>query len=253
MNIRQSVRFLAYRVMAEIKSDLNRSYLGVFWWFLEPCLYIGAFYMLFGLGIRRGGEDFFLFLVCGLVPWKWFASVVSGSSNVILANRSLILQVYLPKYLLPLIVLSTNTLKFLVMGLVALPLILLSSDGSIDVMGLVGIFLLNLYFNLAVGLLVAAIVPFARDLQFVINNGLILLMFLSGIFYSLGELSTAIADVLAYNPLVYIVQGYRMALLGNVEVSSASFAYVAICASVFAVVGFGLLHRFDRYYVKNLD
>ncbi|MBL4567407.1 MAG: ABC transporter permease, partial [Porticoccus sp.] len=87
--------------MAELKAESSRSYLGFFWWILEPALYMVAFYIVFALVFQRGGPGFIPFLLCGLVVWKWFGSVVSGSANVILSSSALIRQVYIPKYLLP--------------------------------------------------------------------------------------------------------------------------------------------------------
>src|ERR1051325_10982390 len=100
--------------LADLHADAARGYVGFAWWVLEPLLYMAAFYVAFGLGIRQGGEHKLLFLLCGLVPWKWFQSSVQTSGGIIQANAGLIQQVYLPKYILPWMVLVTNGMKFLI-------------------------------------------------------------------------------------------------------------------------------------------
>ena len=47
---------------------------------------MGAFYVLFGIGLRQGGDNFLFFLLCGLVPWKWFSSTLNSGSRSIVAN-----------------------------------------------------------------------------------------------------------------------------------------------------------------------
>ena len=87
---------------------------------------MGAFYVLFGIGLRQGGDNFLFFLLCGLVPWKWFSSTLNSGSRSIVANAGLINQVYLPKYVFPLIVVVINTFKFTLVFPVLLLILILS-------------------------------------------------------------------------------------------------------------------------------
>ena len=72
------------------------------WWIVEPLLCVGVFYIVFELGLRRGGDGFVAYLLCGLVTWKWFDGTVRSSASIISMGLGLMHQVYLPKYLLPL-------------------------------------------------------------------------------------------------------------------------------------------------------
>ena len=47
-----------YKTWADLRAEASRAYIGFLWWFIEPILYMGTFYVLFGLGLRMGGEGF---------------------------------------------------------------------------------------------------------------------------------------------------------------------------------------------------
>ena len=111
---------ILFKTWADLRAEASRAYIGFLWWFIEPILYMATFYLLFGLGLRYGGENFVYFLLCGLVPWKWFSSTISNGSRAIEANAGVIHQVYLPKYILPSITVMINTVKFSII----LPLLL---------------------------------------------------------------------------------------------------------------------------------
>ena len=70
-----------------------------------------VYYLVFGLLLNRGGENFPVFLLTGLVPWMWFSKAVSGSSNSILAGQNLMLQVGLPSVVFPLTTFVQSILK----------------------------------------------------------------------------------------------------------------------------------------------
>src|SRR5690606_21854583 len=95
------IDLMFYKAYAELRAEATRAYLGFLWWFLEPVLFLAIFYAIFETGLRRGGAAFVPFLLCGLVPWKWFASTVMGCANVMSRNYGIIQQVYVPKLVLP--------------------------------------------------------------------------------------------------------------------------------------------------------
>ena len=72
---------------------------------------MGVYYLVFGLLLQRGGENYPVFLLTGLIPWMWFMKAVNGSSNSIIAGQNLMLQVGLPSIVFPLVSLLQATLK----------------------------------------------------------------------------------------------------------------------------------------------
>ena len=77
-------------------------------------MFMLVFYLVFGLGMRQGGPEYAPFLLCGMVPWKWFDGSVRQASTALVANVGLMQQVFVPKYILVLTQLVTNSVKFLI-------------------------------------------------------------------------------------------------------------------------------------------
>ena len=244
---------IMFKTWADLRSEVSRAYIGFLWWFLEPILYMAAFYLVFGLGLRMGGEGFVFFLLCGLVPWKWFASTVSNGSKAIETGAGMLHQVYLPKVVLPTIVVISNSLKFLLILFMLLIFLLINGfEASIKWIGLLPIVLCQLVLVWSFTCLSAAILPFVPDLRYVIDNGLLLLMFVSGVFFSIEGLSEPVKSVLYLNPVALLLDAYRLVLLDSVWPSWTSLVSVLLFSSLLGAIALWILLWLDRRYAKVL-
>lgn len=242
---------IAYRVWAELRSETARSYLGILWWVLEPLLFMAVFYVVFGIGLRQAGEDFVAFLLCGLIPWKWLDSAVRGSSTSILGSVGLMQQVYLPKWILPLTVIGINTVKFFIV--LAVLLLFLACYGVVSFwtwIYLPLVLLSQLVMILAFSLLAAALVPLLPDLRYVINNGMLLLFFLSGIFFRIDQLTLDVQWLLYYNPVLILLESYRSLLLYGTNPDWLPLLTVNVLMLILLGFSVLMLSRFDRFYPR---
>ena len=245
------LELVLYKGLADLNSDASRAYIGFLWWILEPLLYMGAFYVAFGLGIRGGGVDMLLFLLCGLVPWKWFSSTVQNGSDTIPINNGLIQQIYLPKYILPWVSLVTSGIKFLIiLSLLLVFTVCIGHWPTLAWLALPVLVLAELLFTIAVTSLAAAVVPLLPDLGLIIDNGLIVMMFLSGIFFNMKNLPPTVRTLLEINPIVPVINGYRAVLMDGTWPAWGSLAWVVGISAIMYAVAFRILQRFDRIYPK---
>ena len=241
-----------YRGVSELRAEASRSYLGIIWWVMEPLLYVGVFYLVFEMGLRRGGEDFVPYLLCGLVPWKWFDGTVKTASTVLSSSVGLMGQLYLPKYLLPLSVLVTNTLKFFIILAILLLFLALMGVNWLNpaLPWLTLVVIAQLLLILAVGGLAAAVVPLLPDLRYVVSYGLTMLFFMSGIFFSLSDLSEEAQFYLKYNPMLHIIEAYRSILLHGAVPDLRGLGLVMLGSLAVLVGVVVMFHRFDRTYPR---
>jgi lipopolysaccharide transport system permease protein len=238
-------------VYTDLRTEVARRFLGFLWWVIEPVMFMAVFYVVFGLGMRQGGPDYAPFLLCGMVPWKWFDGSVRQAGISIVANANLIQQIFVPKYVFGLVQILSNSFKFLVvLTLLLLLVVLLGRRPSLEWLGLLPLILTQLVFILSVGLLLGALIPFAHDLKQVVDNVLMLMMFLSGIFFSAETLPDSIRPFFDYNPMVVIIESYRSIVLANHWPDWAALAYVLVVAAPMLLVGLFVLRRYDRQYPK---
>lgn len=242
-----------YKALAELRAEAARSFLGFLWWIVEPVLYMAAFYVVFGLIFERGGADFVPFLLCGLVAWKWFASTVTSAANAIPANGGLMQQVYLPKHIFPTIVLLVNTVKFLVvMGLLLVFLMSYGHTPSYAWLGLPALVLVQCLFIAAVAGLVSSIVPFVPDFKLLLDNVMMLLFFVSGVFFDIGSVPGYLQFLLNLNPMAGIIDGYRTILMQGLWPNGLYLASVLVVSLLGITLAGRILARYDRIYPKVL-
>ena len=247
------LQLIWYKGMADLHAEAARAYVGFIWWILEPLLYMVAFYVAFGMGLRgSGGGVVALSLLCGLVPWKWFASSVQNGSGIIQANSGLIMQVYLPKYVLASMVMVTNGIKFLIILSLLVLAMAVAHGASLAWLALPVVVVVEFLLALALASLAAAVVPLLPDLELVISNGLIVLMFMSGIFQDVSKLPHGLAAALALNPMVHVIRAFRVVLLEKQWPDWSALAGVMVFALVVYALALALLKRYDRVYPKLL-
>lgn len=250
----QLIDLILYRAYAELRRDIASAYLGMLWWVLEPLMYMAAFYLVFAVGIRSGGENFTSFLLCGLASWKWFASTLNQSAACVLAHRGLIQQVYLPKVILPLIPVVVNLVKFVViLALLLAFLWVMGFSPSLNWLYLLPVIAVELVFILGCSLLVAAIVPFVMDLRVLITNGLTMMMFLSGIFFSVSDFPEEVRGYFYLNPMVPVIESFRVVLLDGGVPDWRALGAVLLFSLLSGLLGFSVFRRFDRHYAKVMS
>lgn len=197
-----------------------------------------VYYLVFGVLLGRGGDGFTTFLLTGLIPWMWFNKAVSSSGNSIVAGQGLLLQVSVSPAIFPLISILQASLKQIPVFFLLLVFIWFQGvSPSLIWLNLLPLVLLQLLMTIAVGGLLAALMPFARDIGNLVPTGLTFVMFMSGIFYSYKDVPSEWQSLFLLNPIAFLLKSYREILIEGVYPSVTglvSFAFIAIigCAAV---------------------
>ncbi len=193
-----------------LRSEVQRNYLSYGWWILEPVLHMVVYYLVFGKLLQRGDENYIVFLLTGLIPWLWFSKSISGSSNSITAGQYLMLHVGLPSVVFPLVSLLQATLKQIPIFLLLFGFVWLQGySPDSHWWALLPVIIVQALLTIALACAVAAIIPFARDLSYLVPTGLMLMMFMSGIFYDYRSISPDWQGLFLSNPLAFLLKSYR--------------------------------------------
>lgn len=249
--MRHLAELVLYQVYADLRAESTRGFLGVLWWVLEPVLFVAVLYTVFRLGFRKGGEDFVLFLLCGLVIWKWFAATAAQGSRSIITKALLMQQVYLPKAVFPSVVVCTNTVKFLFTLVVLLGfLVLYGVEPALSWVILPVLVLTQFAFIAATATALAAVVPFLPDILLLVETGLFFLFFVSGIFFDIGSVSGQAGPLLALNPMAALISSYRAVLLRGEWPRFLPLAAIAVFSAISLLGTWTVMRRVDRDYPK---
>lgn len=236
-SIFQLLDLIWVKAILDLRSEVHHNFLLYGWWLIEPLLHMVAYYVIFGLLLERGGENYPVFLLTGIVPWMWFTKVVSGSSNSIIAGQNLMLQVGLPSITFPLVKILQLTLKQMPVFVLLLGFVwLLGYTPSTYWWALVPVIILQALIIIASACLVAAIIPFIRDLSYIVSTGLTLLMFLSGIFYDYRTISPDWQGLFLLNPMAFLLKCYREILVENTLPDLATLSLWGVGSAITCII-----------------
>ncbi|WFB35318.1 ABC transporter permease [Kiritimatiellota bacterium B12222] len=244
-----------YKAWSVLKSECGRTVGGALWWFVDPLLSIVIYYIAFGLILQQGGVGFVQTLCVGIIFWRWFQGSLTRGAGSIIMEKPLISKVYVPKILFPVVSVLVDTFKFLVMLVVLLSFLWVSGHPpTITYWALPVLLFVQLLFIFAMVGLFAALVPFLPDLRNMLNHGLHLMFFLSGVFFSVDQIqSEKLRQVMMLNPMVGLIAAYRRVLLEN-QWPEWSYMFPLAFVNLGGVLCVGyLLRRFDRVYPKIMS
>lgn len=240
------------KTLFNLRSEVHRNYLSYGWWVLEPLLYMVVYYVVFGFLLQRGDENFPAFLLTGLIPWMWFTKTVSASSNSIITEQNLILQVAIPPITLPLINILQATLKQLPIFLLLLGFVwLMGYSPQMHWWALLPVIMVQALLTIVIACTVAAVIPFVRDLSYLVPTGLTFMMFLSGIFYDYKMIAEEWQGLFLLNPMAFLLKCYREILLDGIAPDLITLGWWGAGSAV-ACVFIVLIYKKLRYIYPRI-
>ena len=245
------IELILFSTYAELRAERSRSYLGLIWWVLDPALMMATFWLVFGVIMHSGGPDYVPQLLVGLTLWQWMKSCMTHGGYAIWSNLGLVRQVRVPPLVFPLVAMLSDTVKFFY--IFALLLVILWSAGfppNIAYFALPPVFVAVFLFGAGVGFVIAAVVPLLPDLRFVIEQLLTVLMFLSGVVFSLASVPSPLREIMALNPVAVIMDAARGILMHGRWPDWISLAKVSAISLGVCLIGAFVVARLAPRYPK---
>jgi len=212
-------------VRRELKARYKDSILGFFWSLAKPLAMLLVYYVAIGKflhgeavpGKPGGVPAFAVFIFTGLTAWQLFSDIVVGGTGSIVANAGLIKKVYLPREVFPLSVVGAALFNFAIQLTVLVGATIMI--GQFPTGGRWWYFLLSLavlvVFSTALALLLAAVNVYLRDVQYLIEIMIMILLWASPIIYAWKFVDSALDGFLQNlylaNPMTQVVLGFQRA------------------------------------------
>lgn len=210
-------RFLLMElVKKDIKLKYRRSYLGIFWTMLEPLLTMVVLTFVFSNIYTNKSQTFPVYILTGRLLYSFFANSTKAAMKSIRSHSAMIKKVYVPKYIYPFSAVLSNFAIFLIslIMLVIVSLFFRITPTVYIVTAIVPLFLM-LVLAIGVGMILATMSVFFRDLEYLWSVVLMLVMYTSAIFYDLPALKIPASKLWLFNlnPLFLIIVNFRNAVL----------------------------------------
>lgn len=211
-------------IARDLKARYKNSALGYVWSLLNPLLMMVVFWVVFSLLLGSTIPMFPVFLIVALLPWNFAVTAVSGGMRSILDNANLVKKVYFPRDILPITVVLSNLINYLL----ALPVMFLVMAGvQLSTLGhlnfswsfafLPVIVLIQTIFLIGVALLLSTLAIFFRDTTHIVDIFIQLWIFLTPVFFALEQIATPTQAMIVrwLNPMASIIDFYRDILYGQ--------------------------------------
>jgi ABC-2 type transport system permease protein len=248
---RQTLWLLTSR---DLKVRYSTSALGYVWSILDPLVMAGIYYFVFQVVFRRSvGEDpYIVFLLSGLLPWMWFNGAVSDSTRAFIREAKLVRSTKIPRTIWVFRLVGSKGIEFaLSLPVLALFAVLGRAELHWQVVFLPLAMVMQTILVAGVGLIVAPLVVFFRDLERATKLALRFLFYASPIIYGTNDLPEGLHVLAAFNPLSGIFGLYRSAFFPEQLDLLEVLVGGGMCLVLLAV-GLGVFRASERAVLKEI-
>ena len=205
----------------DIVSFYKQTILGPIWFFIQPIFTTLIYVLVFGqiAQLSTDGAPQLLFYMAGITLWNYFAECFNKTATVFKDNASLFGKVYFPRLITPLSIVLSNLMRFAIqfcLFLAFLAWYIWRGDVQPNTVALLLpiTILIMAMMGLSFGMLFSALTTKYRDMVFLLQFGVQLLMYATPVIYPASQMPPRIAAVLAWNPLAPLFEATRYGFLG---------------------------------------
>jgi lipopolysaccharide transport system permease protein len=249
---RELLYFLVWR---DIKVRYKQTALGAAWAIIQPLLTMVVFSLFFGklASMPSDGVPYPIFSFTALVPWTFFATGLTLSSQSLVGSSNLIKKVYFPRLSIPIATVLSGIVDFLLALAVLLCMMpYFERVPTWNVVWLPLFVLLALCTSLGVGLWLSALNVQYRDVRYVVPFLTQLWLFATPIAYPSSLLHEPWRTVYGLNPMAGVVEGFRWALLGTPGLPVPLVLMSTGTALLLLVSGLFYFRRMERTFADTV-
>lgn len=207
--------FLVWR---DILVRYKQTVIGIAWVVIRPIMTMLVFTLVFGklAKLPSDGVPYSLMVFSGMLPWFFFSSALSESSNSMITNSNLLSKVYFPRIIVPTSAIIVCLVDFFLSFLVLVPFMFyygISPDWKIVALPL--FLLLAIMTALGAGLWLSALNIKYRDFRIILPFIVQIGMYVSPVGFSSSIVPDKWKLLYSLNPMVGVIDGFRWALLGG--------------------------------------
>jgi len=230
---------LVLMIKRDFVTRYRRNVLGVLWSVLNPLATMLVLTMVFSMLFRFEIHNFPVYLLSGQLMFNFFSESTNRAMGSVIGGSSIIKKIYIPKYVFSVSCVMSSLVNLLFSFVAFLFVYLITGEPLRWTLLLVPIPMLYLLvFSLGVGLILASMAVFFRDLTHIYGIGITLLMFLTPIMYPVSILPEQLFHAIHLNPMFLYVDYFReLVLYGN---TPGLWANIICLGFAFAALGLGL-------------
>lgn len=252
-------------VMLFVRRDFVAVYkqtiLGPLWYLIQPLLTTLTFTFIFGriASLPTDGLPQFLFYMSGTVVWSYFASCLTKTSETFVQNANLFGKVYFPRLAVPVSILISNLVTFLIQfGMFLLFVMYFVLRGTSIHLNWLWIalspilMLMMAGLGLGFGIIISSLTTKYRDLRFLVTFGVSLMMYATPVIYPVSAIHERFQWIILANPMTPIIETFRYAFLGAGTMDTGSLLYSFGFMLLVVIIGSIIFNRVEQTFMDTV-
>lgn len=238
----------------------KQTILGPLWFFIQPLLTTLMFLLVFNkiAGISTDGVPPLVFYMAGVTVWNYFSDCLRLTSDTFIKNASIFGKVYFPRVVIPLSIIISNFIKFIIQFCLFLAVYFYFYFNIKSLHPNAAIFLLPFYIviiaflALSFGLMISALTTKYRDLTFLIQFGIQLAMYVTPVIYPLSKIPKKYMTYILLNPVSPIMEAFKYSFTGEGYFSLYWLTYSLIFAIISFALSLAIFNRIEKTFMDTV-
>lgn len=241
-------------VRRELRGKYKGSALGFLWTFINPLCQILVYIVVFSMIVRNNLENFYVYMIVGMIPWLFFDSSLRQGAGSIRYQGDMIKKIYFPREVLPLACVTSNFVNMILCFVIVFSVIFISGIGlSLKALLFLPL-VMGIEYLLALGfsLIVSAGTVYFKDLEHITSVILMAWIYGTPIMYSIDIIPENIKWFFKLNPMTAIIESYHRILYARQLPTGKDLLYSAVFAIVLLIIGELIFAKLDDNFAEEL-
>ncbi|WP_240415740.1 acyltransferase family protein [Paenibacillus periandrae] len=208
--IYQYREMLRNMVLKDLRTRYKGSALGFLWTFMNPLLMLGIYTAVFSFIMKADIPHFPMFILVALLPWNFFSQSITGGARSMINHAELMKKVYFPREVIPLSVIGSNLINYLLTLVILIPALWLSGIPlTVTLSGFPIILLAQTLIIFPIVMFAALATVYLRDLEHILNVLMMVGFYLTPVLFPVSLIPSSYRWLFEYNPMTTIIDAYR--------------------------------------------
>ncbi|QQR96697.1 MAG: ABC transporter permease [Sphingobacteriales bacterium] len=248
-------------LIRDIAVNYKQTVLGPLWFIAQPIMTTIIYVFVFGniANLSTDGIPKPLFYLCGIIIWNYFSDCFIRTSDTFSQNADIYGKVYFPRLISPISVVISNTLKFFIQLLLFITIymyLILSNDYNLQIQVSIVflpllIFLMSLL-GLGFGLIFSSLTTKYKDLKFLIQFGVQLLMYATPVIYPLSSIPDKYKFYFKLNPITYIIEAFKYSFFGTGQTNVGGLIYSSVIIIFILFLGILIFNKTEKSFMDTI-
>lgn len=248
-------------VRRDVVTVYKQTILGPIWFVVQPILTTLVFMLIFGriANISTDGRPQILFYLAGITIWNYFAECFNSTSKTFKENESIFGKVYFPRLIMPLSKVTGGLIKFAIQFAMFLVffLVLYFMGATVEPNWTIVLFpvliLMMAGYGLGTGILFTSLTAKYRDLTFLLQFIVQLLMYASAVIFPVSSIEDPqTRQLILLNPFVHIIEAFKYMFLGAGYFSWDGLGYAFGVMMVMLTIGVLVFNKTEKTFMDTV-